>query len=464
MSKPCDNCGAEVPEGASICDNCGTPVSEGERPRETPARETSGRMFPVSPPPGEAPLQGAPPRRRGPLADNSAPRRAPAPPPPVPPPLVPPPPAIPGAERQPIPVPPRREERPLGRLLVLAAGLVVALLALGVAVWFLVPYFRSGGDTLEVPSLEGGTLETARQMVGENFEIVGDGAPQDVIQSQDPEPGERAERGSEISVVVDAGEVASVPDVLGRTQEEAEEILRSEGFDVEVETREGPEGLAGNVLEQNPSAGEAEAGAAVRIVVGRAPSPEEEPPPEETAPEHNALQDPTGALSVEVPTSWGVETGADSEKDVENAGSWSNVVGYLITSSITAAANLHVWNTGEGQPTVGVYIVASRELAETHTDDDLLSSGPFAGFAETCDAGPYEDFDRPPYSGKARTWYCAGGAKEFYTVAAAPEGRECVVLLQTSIPSDGASEADREAIRHILDSFEADCAAVVDAP
>ena len=386
-----------------------------------------------------------------------------APPASLPPELPPPPPPSPPAQRSSVSAPPQRGGRPHRNLVVLGGGLLVALLGIGI-VWFLAPNVGGRGETLEVPTLEGGTLEQARQAVGEDFEVVGDGDPQDVIQSQDPEPGERAERGSEISVVVGSGEVATVPDVLGRTQQEAEEMLRSEGFEVEVETREGPEGLAGNVLEQSPSAGEAEAGAAVRIVVGRAPSPEEEPPPEETAPEHNALQDPTGTLSVEVPTSWGVETGADSEKDVENAGSWSSVVGYLITSSITTAANLDVWNSGEGEPTVGVYIVASRELAETHTDDDLLSSGPFAGFAETCDAGPYEDFDRPPYSGKARTWYCAVGNKEIYTLAAAPEARECVVLLQTSIPSEGASEADREAVRHILDSFEADCAAVVDAP
>jgi hypothetical protein len=344
-------------------------------------------------------------------------------------------------------------------MVILGGGLLVALLGIGI-VWFLASNVRGGGETLEVPTLEGGTLEQARQAVGEDFEIVGDGDPQNVIRSQDPEPGARARRGSEISVVLGADKVATVSDVLGRTQEEAEEMLRSEGFEVEVETREGPEELAGNVLEQRPSAGEAEPGAAVRIVVGKAPPPEEEPPPEASAPEHNVVQDPTGALTVEVPTSWGVETAADSEKELGNPGSWSTVVGYLITTSITTAANLDVWNSGEGEPTVGVYIVASRELAETYTDDDLLSSGPFAGFAETCDAGPYEDFDRPPYSGKAQTWYCAEGAKENYTVAAAPEGRECVVLLQTSIASEGASEADREAVQHILDSFEADCAAV----
>ncbi len=129
-------------------------------------------------------------------------------------------------------------------MVILGGGLLVALLGIGIA-WFLAPNVRGGGETVEVPTLEGGTLEQARQAVGEDFEIVGDGDPQAVIQSQEPEPGARAERGSEISVVLGAGEVATVPDVLGRTQEEAEEMLRSEGFEVEVETREGPEGLAG---------------------------------------------------------------------------------------------------------------------------------------------------------------------------------------------------------------------------
>jgi beta-lactam-binding protein with PASTA domain len=348
-------------------------------------------------------------------------------------------------------------------MVILGGGFLVALLGIGI-VWFLAPNVWGSGETLEVPTLEGGTLEQARQMVGEDFEIVGGSDPQAVIQSQEPEPGVRAERGSEISVVLGADKVATVPDVLGRTQEEAEEMLRSEGFEVEVETREGPERLAGNVLEQSPSAGEAEPGAAVRIVVGQAPPPEEEPSPEEPVPEHNAIQDPTGALSVEVPSSWGVETGADSEKDVANAGSWSSVVGYLITSSITAAANLDDWYTAD-QPHLGAYIVASRELAQTYTDDEILYAGPFASHAETCETGPYEDFSRPPYSGKMQTWLnCGAAVNTIYSVAAAPEGRECVVVLNLSLPSEGASEADREAVQHILDTFELDCAAAVDAP
>ena len=40
-----------------------------------------------------------------------------------------------------------------------------------------------------------------------------------------------------------------------------------------------------------------------------------------------------------------------------------------------------------------------------------------------------------------------------FTVAAAPEGRECVVVLGAKV----ASEADRKAIEHILDTFEVDC-------
>lgn len=293
----------------------------------------------------------------------------------------------------------------------------MALLGIGI-VWFLAPW--GGRETLEVPFLGSAT--------------------------------------------------ASVPDVVGKTQQDAQKVLRSAGFEVTAETREVTEEGVGEVLEQSPSGGEAEEGAAVRIVVGQAsPPPEEAPPPEQQpppegasrpAPGYEVIRDPTGALTVEVPPSWGVETGADSEKEVGNVGSWSTVVGRLIASSITAAANLDAWYTA-GQPHLGAYIVASRELAATYTDDELLYSGPFASHDENCDAGPYEDFDRPPYPGKMQTWFnCSGGLNTIYSVAAAPEGRECVVLLNLSLPSEDASEADREAVQHILDTFEADCAGI----
>lgn len=45
-------------------------------------------------------------------------------------------------------------------------------------------------------------------------------------------------------------------------------------------------------------------------------------------------------------------------------------------------------------------------------------------------------------------------------LAAAPEGRGCVVALNARV----SDEADREAVEHLVDTFEADCGAVTEEP
>jgi hypothetical protein len=55
-------------------------------------------------------------------------------------------------------------------------------------------------------------------------------------------------------------------------------------------------------------------------------------------------------------------------------------------------------------------------------------------------------------------WNNCGGESDHtaLTLAAAPEGRECVVLLQIG----GYLQGDEENIQHILDTFEADCRSI----
>jgi hypothetical protein len=150
--------------------------------------------------------------------------------------------------------------------------------------------------------------------------------------------------------------------------------------------------------------------------------------------------------------SWGVETGADSEKE---GGAWSQYAGELLISSITTASSLEAWySTGDVS---GAYIVASKALAQRYTNDELIHSLLFKGKDSNCTPGPYEDYNRPPYSGKIQTWYdCGLGSATSYTLAAAPEGRECVVVLDARI----ASSADREEVEHLIDTFEVDCGRV----
>jgi hypothetical protein len=309
-----------------------------------------------------------------------------------------------------------------------------------------------------IPSIEGQELAAARQEVGEHFELASSkknsGQPQGTILSQSPEPGSEIKRGQKISVVVSAGpEMVEVPDVVGKPREKAERILTDEEFKVEVKSRQSSEKEDGKVVRQSPSGGEVEKGSEVTITVGEAPPPEEASGP---APGYNEIQDPTGSLTVEVPPDWGIETGTDSEKE-GGENTWSFYVGEDITSSITAARSIDAWYQGQGaEHGSGAYMVASRTLAQ-YTDDKLIYSLLYDEKDSKCTPGPYEDFDRPPYSGKMQTWYdCGGHDNTSFVVAAAPQGRNCVVVVGAKI-APGADEADHKAVQHILDTFEVNC-------
>jgi hypothetical protein len=162
------------------------------------------------------------------------------------------------------------------------------------------------------------------------------------------------------------------------------------------------------------------------------------------------------ALTVEVPAGWEYDTGADSEGE---GGSWSAFGGEALDSSITAAADLRAWYASPG--VAGTYAVASGNLAQRYTDDQLVASGPNDASA-FCEPGARSDYERGPYSGMLQAWEDCFGDPEirFVGLSAAPEGRECVVLLHAWTPG----EEGVEAAQHILDTFEVDCGAVSSYP
>ena len=186
--------------------------------------------------------------------------------------------------------------------------------------------------------------------------------------------------------------------------------------------------------------------------------PDEQPAEEasEPPPGYNLVQTPDGSLSAEVPQSWGVETGENSETG-RGSGTWSYYAGVYILSSITTAPNLDAWYGGEGGST-GAYFVASRSLAQNHTDYELTHSLFNANKEEICaSSGPYESYKRPPYSVNRQIWHgCGVDGATVYTMAIAPEGRECVAVVNARI-QDGA---DQEAIQHLVTTVEVDCARV----
>jgi hypothetical protein len=172
------------------------------------------------------------------------------------------------------------------------------------------------------------------------------------------------------------------------------------------------------------------------------------------APGYQLAKDDSGNLSVEVPSAWEIETGEKSEGASD--ASWSSFAGVSIGSSITASANLGAWYDVDAAGVPGVYMVASKELAQKYTDDELVTQGPH-DYSSGCTPGEAQNFDRSSYSGKIQAWNCdASGSRRantLLTASASPQGRECVVVLQVL----AYSEADREVAQHILNTFEADC-------
>jgi serine/threonine-protein kinase len=159
----------------------------------------------------------------------------------------------------------------------------------------------SAPQQVAVPDLVGMKLDEARDTYGDDFEIVEDGSedseqPVGTILEQDPSGG-RAERGSELAVVVSGTRVADVPDVEGEERDDATSALEDAGFEVAVEEEESSEEEAGLVLDQDPGGGSTEEyGSEVRITVGTGPATVEVPdiPYGYTASEARALLEDAG--------------------------------------------------------------------------------------------------------------------------------------------------------------------------
>ena len=305
----------------------------------------------------------------------------------------------------------------------LILGGLAAVLVVAVAVGAFL-YWRA--SSVEVPDLVGMTLASAEDRAGDDFELeidrkFSETASEDSVMSQDPDPGEQISEGSTLSLIVSSGPPEEAPANEQQTKEEEGAQPRPDGAET---------------ADQRPSNGEASG----------------------PAPGYKQIQDPTGGLAIEVPLGWQTLTGEASEYPLETWENWSTHEAINITSSITATPDIETWYNLE-PPVSGAYVVASKALAQRYTDDGLIYSGLFAPLANKCTAGPSANFDRPPYSGKMQRWDdCRGQGITNFLVAAAPEGRECVVFLQVRT----ASEADYEAAQHILDTFDVDCGEIAE--
>jgi hypothetical protein len=171
------------------------------------------------------------------------------------------------------------------------------------------------------------------------------------------------------------------------------------------------------------------------------------------APGYDLLEHPSGKLSAEVPTAWKEHVTTNAKG--ENGKGWDSFADENVIA-MTAANDVSSWSTGS-KGSQGMYIAASKQLAQSYTDDQLVALGP-NDYSSSCTAGPRRDFDRAPYSGRIQEWDNCGGTAghSVLTLAAAPKDRGCAALLQIG----GYLEGEEENIQHILDTFEADCGGI----
>ena len=138
-----------------------------------------------------------------------------------------------------------------------------------------------GPERYAVPPLTGLTLESAQAALtsanlalGEQTREHDEVEPEGRVLSSDPEAGEPLPPDGEVSLVISAGPApVEVPDVTGRTQQEATQELIETGLTVTVEPSrvtdaDVPEG---SVLSQSPSSGTLSRGGTVTLVISDGP-------------------------------------------------------------------------------------------------------------------------------------------------------------------------------------------------
>jgi beta-lactam-binding protein with PASTA domain/tRNA A-37 threonylcarbamoyl transferase component Bud32 len=180
------------------------------------------------------------------------------------------------AQARPEPPPPPKRRR-TGAIIAAVIGL--AALA-GLVLWILLTGSDNGGENVtlvDVPDVVNQNVSTAVPTL-ENlgFVVVQEAdnkstQPAGTVLAQDPEGGRRLEVGGTVTLTV-SGEEVKVPDVVSLDVSQAEQRLRSLGFQV-AQMEEDSEESPGTVLAQNPAAKSLAArGSTVTLTVAREPT------------------------------------------------------------------------------------------------------------------------------------------------------------------------------------------------
>ncbi len=140
-------------------------------------------------------------------------------------------------------------------------------------------------EELTVPDVAGMDEEAAQKALNkEGFtkittEAVYSEEQQGTVIGTDPAAGTKTGKDTEIKMKVSKGsEKIEVPNVVGRTEAEAREIITGAGLTISTVEAENNESVPnGQVIRQNPAGGKVEKGTAVSLVVSLGKKPEEKP-------------------------------------------------------------------------------------------------------------------------------------------------------------------------------------------
>ena len=159
----------------------------------------------------------------------------------------------------------KKANKPLKKYKVLAV-ILAFLLALPVSylAYTGINKFLGGSESqqVEVPDVTGRTVEQATQIL-EDAELqlqVGDEVESDTydageIVDQNPPGGQTVEKNSIVRVNICALEEGDIPNVVGKSREEAEEAIRAAGYEVGTINHETSSKAKGTVLSQSPEGG-----------------------------------------------------------------------------------------------------------------------------------------------------------------------------------------------------------------
>ncbi|WP_419045017.1 Stk1 family PASTA domain-containing Ser/Thr kinase [Enorma massiliensis] len=163
----------------------------------------------------------------------------------------------------------------------IVAGVVAALAIIGVIAFAAFSALNSGAKTVTVPNVLGYTQEDATEELRSlNLGVktssgYSDEYEEGEVMSQTPSGGLQVEEGYEVEIQISRGpepiKTTTVPDLKGRTREEAEKLLEEAGL-VGVASEASNDAEEGTVFEQSPAEGEeVEEGSTVTYTVSTGP-------------------------------------------------------------------------------------------------------------------------------------------------------------------------------------------------